>query len=287
LIDQHDANNESGDSEPAKGTFPITISAPQSLAPESPNQSEKQNATKNTNGTDKVMRPLIAVWRGIITLGRRTINGLAVLNNYSGAFTALATVAIAALTWVYAGYSRKQWEVAQSALQVSQRAYVTIGRKDGTIAEFISSKNPKQKAELVIYFQNSGHLPAKLAWGSFGPELNLAMTGVTKPTGIEYIHPFKFMERTRNWKTGAIGEQGVNAVIAGTSEFRGVLGEITEERLMDFLASDTDILIEGMYEYCDELGTESRHEFSIHARNAQNTAPDFSLLSDTESVFIE
>ena len=42
---------------------------------------------------------------------------------------------------------------------------MTIGRKDGVVAEFIASKDhPNENVPLVVYFQNTGHIPAKVAW---------------------------------------------------------------------------------------------------------------------------
>jgi hypothetical protein len=34
------------------------------------------------------------------------------------------------------------------------------------VADFIIPAKPDQNAEIVIYFQNSGRLPAKFAWGT-------------------------------------------------------------------------------------------------------------------------
>ena len=48
--------------------------------------------------------------------------------------------------------------MAQESLTISQPAYVTIGTKDGVVARFIPSQDPKQNTELVLYFQNSGDL---------------------------------------------------------------------------------------------------------------------------------
>lgn len=279
VIDKPDADNESANSEPKKDSCGISTPTPAATS-----QPKKQNPAEDAKRTSKIMRPLVAMWRGIIFLGNRSARGFNFLNSHSGAITAIATVVIAALTFIYAWYSRRQWQVAQDTLQVGQRAYITVGRKDGTIAEFIPSKDPKQKAELVLYFQNSGRLPAKLNWGA-----SLAIpdnfTKDSKPIGLTLIHPFKLMGRARDKKTGSISGQEADATIAGDSIFGGVVGEIEQDRLPEF-SVDADIMIIGSFEYCDELGTESMHQFSIHTRNSQNTSVGFSLLGDSEVSFI-
>jgi len=112
------------------------------------------------------------------------------------------------------------------------------------------------------------------------------MLGANKPTGITYIHPFHFMERTRDNKTQTNAETGVDAIVAGESVFQGVIGEITTEQLAEFAASNTDILIVGTYQYCDEIGTESMHTFEIHSRNALNSVLNFSVVGDTETPWL-
>jgi hypothetical protein len=86
----------------------------------------------------------------------------------NGSVTALATVAIVVLTYVYVTYSKKQWHtmigangIAQKTFEVGQQASITLGRKDGVVAEFRNSHSPKIQDGLVIYFQNSGHMQAK------------------------------------------------------------------------------------------------------------------------------
>ena len=86
---------------------------------------------------------------------------------HSSALMAIFTIFIFLTGAVYAAFAALQWaamrtanKLTTDALKTSQRAYITIGRKDGVVAELVIPPNPKETAGIVIYFQNSGHLPA-------------------------------------------------------------------------------------------------------------------------------
>ncbi len=203
------------------------------------------------------------------------------------------TLAIAVTTIYYAKYARRQWKamdsqlgamhdankLTQQSLNISQRAYVTVGRKDGTVADFIIPKDPAMNVELVVYFQNSGHIPAKLAWGT--TPMNFVL-GNIKSTGINYIHPFKGMLRTKGTKTESRGESGESTIIAGDSVFAAEFGEIPQDRFAQFYASKATLLMMGNFEYCDSLGDLSTHIINIQYRSAPNNQLSFTLLDDSE-----
>jgi hypothetical protein len=185
-----------------------------------------------------------------------------------------------------ASLMRKANKLTLQSLQVSQRAYVTVGRKDGVVADFIIPKDPKQKAEIVVYFQNSGHLPAKFAWGTLAPSF-LAAGSKKDSTGIKYTHPFKGFSRTRDRKTGSIGEQGESTMIAGDSVLVSTLGEISQEHLAAMPTADMGLFILGMFQYCDGLGNESTMQFGLRYRsNAPASSLSFDLANgDRVPVF--
>ena len=60
-------------------------------------------------------------------------------------------------------------EIASRALMQSERANVAVGRPDGVVAEFVMPNDPKAKAGIVVYFQNTGRMPARFNWGSDSP----------------------------------------------------------------------------------------------------------------------
>jgi hypothetical protein len=198
----------------------------------------------------------------------------ATVSAFAAFVSALGTLAIVYLTIQYVDYSAKQWHVAQTTLEISQRAYVTIGTKDGVIGKFISSEDPRQNTVLVLYFQNSGRVPAKVAWG-----IRIGFLGIptgapqNQSSGIRYYSATGFLpSRTRDNKTGAISEHAWPnqqiATIAGESIYVAPVGEISAQELADLKKKDILPFALGNYQYCDELGTEVTHTFGLSYQNA-------------------
>jgi hypothetical protein len=158
---------------------------------------------------------------------------------------------------------------SRSRLQVPQRVYITIGKNDGVVSDFIIPSVPNQGAELVMYFQNSGHIPATFARGRM---VAFAGAGSKKKSGITSTHPFiGLAPRTRNKKNGSIGRRGRDFHYCGDSVFGFTLG-------------DPGLLITGMYEYCDELATHFVRTFDLRYRNnAPTSSLSFDLADDADS----
>jgi hypothetical protein len=135
-----------------------------------------------------LVRPLMAVGSGFITV----VNWFDVHNGF---VTALATIAIALLTFVYVRYSRAQWAVMREQLNemktasaLDQRAWV------GTIDESQLTFTLGQNVVVVVPVKNSGKTPALMVTtvaamrtidtGRF-PEFN----DLKEPTGVGVIQP--------------------------------------------------------------------------------------------------
>ncbi|MGA7918324.1 MAG: hypothetical protein WCA38_01550 [Candidatus Acidiferrales bacterium] len=209
----------------------------------------------------------------------------------------LAAVGIIAL-WIYYGQleemrsstkaAKDAVDVADATLNVSQRAYVTVGRKDGVVADFVIPKDAKEHAEIVIYFQNTGRLPAKFTWGLL-PGAFLLKGSKKQSSGISIAQPYSggLPTRTRDVKTGSIGEQGASYVIAGDSVFVGTGAFISQKDLAELPINDMGLLILGQYDYCDELGTRSSRMFGIQYRShAPTSSLSFSLAQDTPGMVV-
>lgn len=255
-------------------------------------EDQNKQTTSQTEAQDgsKVMWSLVARRDAIVAFLDR--HGGSV-GSISTAISAIGTIAIVALTCFYVGYSKKQWQtmttansITQKNLDLSQKAYVTLGRNDGVIADFVIPKDKAQNAEIIVYFQNSGHLPAKFAWGTMAGFLGA--DSAKKSTGITYTHPFKGLpRRTRDIKTGSTGEQGAaDGVIAGGSIFVSTLGTISQKDLAELGPNNMGTLILGVFEYCDELGTHSSRQFGLRYRsNAPVSNLSFDLAWEGRSVF--
>jgi hypothetical protein len=193
----------------------------------------------------------------------------------------LAIIAYTILTYSESCTMREANRLTQETLELSQRAYVTIGRKDGVVGDFVVPKDPSQNAEIVIYFQNSGRLPAKFAWGTMLPFLS-SLSG-QKSTGITYTHPFKGLQpRRRDKKTGSIGESGESDLIAGDSIYVATLGAISQKDLAAFPENGVGLAIFGVLQYCDGFGNFFSRNFILGYRSGAPSADlGFYLVGDT------
>jgi len=171
-------------------------------------------------------------------------------------------------------------KISREAVETANQSYVTIGRKDGVVADFVIPKDHRQNVEIVIYFQNSGHLPAKFNWGTM---VSFGETGTKKTySGVKYTHPYQGgFSRARDKKTGSISGPKDSAIIAGDSVFVSTLGVISKKDLLELPANDIGLLVFGMFEYCDELGNSSSRQFALRYRSeAPSSSLSFDLLSD-------
>lgn len=181
--------------------------------------------------------------------------------------------------------SQNAANIASDTLQISQGAYVSMGRKDGVIAEFRKSKDPKLRDGMVIYFQNSGHLPAKFNWGLsnwFTRSPLIVLPGAK---------PFAPMMKTRDKKTGAVEETGSTDGNIGGDSIREVAVGSLPPSFVDSLFNENKLFeVNGTYEYCDELGTYSCKLFALAYQHSpygsfrvlsEYDCPDRSFLGNT------
>lgn len=181
---------------------------------------------------------------------------------------------------------------AQSALVITEQANVTIGRPDGTVADILWPKEPKGKAGLMIYFQNSGHLPAKFNWGNSSPMIALlpANPSALKEdqmgsqwSDFKTDHFFQPMWRAKR-KDGGFQWSGT-VLIAGNSSYQGILWEIPRERMLQLMQWDRPFVPDGKFEYCDGFGKHVCKRFSIsYSRDPYNR---FFLASEEECAVWE
>lgn len=149
-------------------------------------------------------------------------------------------------------------QLAQSTFEVSQQASVTLGRKDGVLAEFRKSPFRNVQDGLVLYFQNSGHMPATIQWGINEWFLEEPIRPLPNP------HKFVPMKRTRNKKTGAVSYVGDTDAHVGGDAVKGVAAGYLPAGTVDYLIkTNTPFKLNGIYEYCDELGRYACREFSL------------------------
>src|SRR5262249_7924002 len=132
------------------------------------------------------------------------------------------------------GQGRQALDASINAAQSEQRAYVTIGKPDGTVADIIWPKEDTGNAGVMVYFQNNGRLPAKFNWGADSPlvafsvplDPKITKWGSDGPlTDLPTNHLFQPMYRAKAPNGKAVNWSGT-IDIAGGSSFQGLLWEV-------------------------------------------------------------
>lgn len=139
-----------------------------------------------------------------------------------------------------------------------QRPYLSLGRKDGTLAEFVEPKSsdPKERIGLKIYLQNGGDAPALTPNVGL---LNAIIVGL--PAQGLGIHTFQHLLRYRD-KDGVQG--GMGASIPPQSEQVVFIQDLlSQEQMNSMHKGDTTLFFQGILEYCDEFGRYSCRQFSL------------------------
>jgi hypothetical protein len=155
--------------------------------------------------------------------------------------------------------------LAAQNFAVSERPYIVLGRKDGTIADFAVPKdwtNPRAAVGLIIYFQNTGHLPALHA------DIGVTMTALIPPTGNK--PPIDPPERSRGEFYRARNKKGEmnwlqgESSIGGASEFLLPLANELSKADYDIIQQGhTVYMVIGAVRYCDDFGDYTCNEFTL------------------------
>jgi hypothetical protein len=195
--------------------------------------------------------------------------------------------------WRAAGAAKSSADTASKTLLISEQAHITIGRSDGTVAEIVMPNNPKDKAGILVYFQNSGHVPAKFNWGNDSPIIAILPTDPNAIKESQYTsqwsdfstdHYFRPMWRARNRNTGGFGWSGT-ITIAGNSAYEGILWEVPKERMLQLMKWDRPFMPAGKFDYCDGFGHHLCRTFSIlYVREPYNR---FILVGEEECAIWE
>ncbi len=116
-------------------------------------------------------------------------------------------------------YLAYQWTKDYWASQPPQQAYVSLGRKDGVVAEWITSANPDAPVGITLYFHNSGPVAAtNFNAGTMGDWYILPFERLRKSLTLKSHHYFVPLVRSKDRKTGEV-QGGIGDTIAPDSVF--------------------------------------------------------------------
>lgn len=168
-------------------------------------------------------------------------------------------------TWYQGCLTRDALKETQQEFTAHQRPYVSLGRKDGTLAEFVEPKSPKGgRIGLKIYLQNGGQPPA------LTPNIGI-LTGMVLgyangtwdvPYALKIVQPFQPLLRYGDTNGGG-GSNG-NGSIPPQSEYIAWVNDLlTPEELNSMRVGRRSLELSGRLEYCDEFGRYSCRGFTI------------------------
>ena len=166
--------------------------------------------------------------------------------------TAGFVLAYTTITAVQAFLLYKGYQESQRTLIATERPYVSLGDRDGKIAEF--RVGPSGRTALVVYFYNAGRTPA----------LNFIANIWTSKTGVKRT-PSRHIERIENPSTGVI-ETVPGPAISGMAthlEYTPVRWTPSGAEIAT-IRDGKEFSVGGTYEYCDEFGNYRCEGFWAH-----------------------
>jgi hypothetical protein len=176
----------------------------------------------------------------------------------------------------------------------SLRPYVSIGRKDGVIAEFIPTGDPQASIGIRLYMQNGGQSPA------LNPTIGLQIQLMYK-TNLGVLHPdepedsyqgkpdnFEFIMRSTA-KDTADSANATNA--SGTSippqaeYYYDSLNKVSPKQLQLLRKGYRFLMMMGMLQYCDDLGNYTCRRFMLSYGGGTDTAFNLGSESDCSAMY--
>jgi hypothetical protein len=143
-------------------------------------------------------------------------------------------------------------DLTRQNFQATQRPYVSLGRKDGTLAEFVEpkDKSPTEPVGIKLYFQNAGQSAA------LTPNVGILATTLFLTKGASpSVHPFRpqsdnfqhlFRIRTGSSVSVGTGGGGGAGSIAPQSEFIHLSPrQVSEEQLSALRAKQRLLILNG------------------------------------------
>jgi hypothetical protein len=182
----------------------------------------------------------------------------------------IATLVVALTSVATLGYTAKSLKDGRKAFEATQRPSVSIGRKDGKIAEFAvpSSDVADPNVGIRIFVQNGGQSAALTPNLGLLP-LNVTFSGIGTPPSKPPVVPlmqndFHHLVRYTSSKSLPGGD---TSSIAPQSEYSFVFrDQVTRETYDSLMQGKSLLLISGICEYCDLLGNYTCRWFSLSWR---------------------
>lgn len=152
------------------------------------------------------------------------------------AFATVAYVVVALFQWNAMSGANEETDLS---FQASQRPYVGIGRKDGTMGHLVEVEE-KRKATIILYFHNGGRLPAL--------NFNVQLFNAEGSTVEQHMARLAYKGRPEVQVAGG-------NIIPGDSDRKAIFEDWIANTDVELAKKRKRVIaINGMFEYCDEFG---------------------------------
>jgi hypothetical protein len=178
---------------------------------------------------------------------------------------------------VYTRVAALQWGAMNQAniqnasnFVASQRPYVSIGKRDGTIGELVYPFDSKGNASVSLYFYNGGNLPAS--------RFNIQLFAVTGATTEQH------MVRLKNKATGITEYMtaAMKEIARDSDNTESFPNWVSEADILSARAGSKPISLSGFFEYCDAFGEYFCRRFTVGYEAQTNS---FNLNSTSECSY--
>lgn len=235
-------------------------------------ENEGQPSNQKTNGAAPVTRTIIDVPDSVIQEYYRNQKEQRRDNRKN---RTIAWLAVAG-AWIYAAIAAFQWCAMRTAntqnagnFVASQRPYVSIGTKDGTLGNFSEIANAQGKLTVFLHFHNGGNLPAS--------RFNVQLFAATGPTPESELHMARLKGTKGNSTVMYIN--GLKEIPRDSDDTESFPNWISQTEVLAARGSKKIIPLIGFFEYCDEFGNYVCRKFLINFDGPTN---DFNLLTSSE-----
>jgi hypothetical protein len=205
----------------------------------------------NMNIIQKILRRLLDFLDGI------TIQRLALIVAFFALF----------VTWYQACSTKDALKETRKEFEVIQRPLVSLGRKDGTVAEFVEPKDSSQPVSIRLYVQNGGQASALIPnIGILSATLVGPASG--RPEGMSITKPqFRTFKPLLRFREGLVMNQsnGTGGPIPPQAEYVYVVPDLLSKAQVDSIrGGQSSLLLSGELEYCDDFGRYSCRLFQLN-----------------------
>lgn len=179
--------------------------------------------------------------------------------------TVIATLMLALAAIITNFQTCYAFKDSREAFQTSQRPYVSLGRKDGTVAEFaFDNAHPDNPVGLKVYLQNGGQSAALSLRISISVPIIVNAGKAHYETGPSR-KKFEAFEPIYRYKFKGGGEGSVNSnSIPPQSEFVHFDPNLfSSEVVKAFREGQQTALLPGVLEYCDIFGNYTCTSFTL------------------------